>query len=198
MLINYEDSHDQEVFPHGGCRGSQLDFVVTSDNRNLIDLNKIILELECAIYKADCKAPEQVMLPVCFTNNTLQSLFSHAELFLNGILISSSSNACHHSSFVKTEMTTDLDAKAHWPKPKATNIKPTKVTKKVGISGMRRRLAMGKRTKTSKQAETCWGAAHRHFECEKVLLPMVMLHLRLQRSSSDFVDFDEPVFTGRN
>ena len=46
VLINYEESHDQEVFPQVGCRGPQLDFVVTSDSRNLIDLNKITLDLE--------------------------------------------------------------------------------------------------------------------------------------------------------
>ena len=80
VLINYEGSHDQEVFPQVGCRGPQLYFV-TSDNRNLIELNKIILDLECAIYEADGKTPAQDMLPVCFTNNTLHSLFSHAEFF---------------------------------------------------------------------------------------------------------------------
>ena len=51
VLINYEGSHDQEVFPQVGCRGPQLDFVVTSDNRNLVDLNKIVLDIDCAIYK---------------------------------------------------------------------------------------------------------------------------------------------------
>ena len=55
VLINYEGSHDQEVFPKVGYRGPQLDFWSQSDNRNLIDLIKIILDLECAIYEADGK-----------------------------------------------------------------------------------------------------------------------------------------------
>ena len=33
VLINYEGPFDQEVFPHLGCRGPQLDFFVTSDNK---------------------------------------------------------------------------------------------------------------------------------------------------------------------
>ena len=113
-MINYEGSHDQEVFPQVGCRGPQLDFVVTSDNRNLVDLNKIVLDIDCAIYKADGKTPAEEVLPVCFANNTLHSLFSHAEVFIDGILVSSSNNAYHHAAFIETEMTTDLDAKATW------------------------------------------------------------------------------------
>ena len=35
VLINYEGSFDQEVFPHKGCRGSQLDFVVSTENIKL-------------------------------------------------------------------------------------------------------------------------------------------------------------------
>ena len=114
VLINYEGSHDQEVFPQVCCRGRQLDFVVTSDSRNLIDLNKITLDLECAIYHADGKTPAEGSIPVCFTNNTLHNLFSHAEVFLNGILTSTSNNAYHHSAFIETEMTTDLDSKTSW------------------------------------------------------------------------------------
>ena len=75
VLINYEGSHDQEVFPKNGWRGPQLDFVVTPDSRNLIDLNKITLDLERAIYDADGKTPAEGFIPVCFTNNTLHSLF---------------------------------------------------------------------------------------------------------------------------
>ena len=57
VLLNYEGSRDHEVFPQVGCRGPQLDFVVTCDNRHLIDLNRNILDLECAIYEADGKTP---------------------------------------------------------------------------------------------------------------------------------------------
>ena len=87
------------------------------------------------------------VLPVCFTNNTLQSLFSHAELFLNGILISSSSNACHHSSFVKTEMTTDLDAKATWAETQGYQYQADKSNKKSGNQRNEEKISNGKKNK---------------------------------------------------
>ena len=101
VLINYEGSYDQEVFPHVGCKGPQLDFFVTADNKNCIDLNRICLALEVSIYQPDGKtklAPGD--LPLLYSNNTLHSLFSHVELFLNGKLISTSNNNYHHSAFI--------------------------------------------------------------------------------------------------
>ena len=33
VLIHYEGSYDQEVFPHVGCRGPQLDFFLFLQNQ---------------------------------------------------------------------------------------------------------------------------------------------------------------------
>lgn len=184
VLINYEGSHDQEVFPQVGCRGPQLDFIVTSDNRNLIDLNKIILDLECSIYAADGKTPAEESIPVCFTNNTLHSLFSHAEVFLNGILVSSSNNAYHHSAFVETEMTTDLDAKHTWAESQGYQYQADKSSEDSINRWKDEKMRQGKNSKNKLKLV---GAPHIDlFECEKVLLPGVTLHLRLYRSSNDF------------
>ena len=54
-MINYEGAYDQEVFPHVGCRGPQLDFFVAAEAKNLIDLNCILLSVEVAIYQEDGK-----------------------------------------------------------------------------------------------------------------------------------------------
>ena len=35
VLINYEGSYDQEVFPHVGCRGPQLDFFISAESKHL-------------------------------------------------------------------------------------------------------------------------------------------------------------------
>ena len=43
VLINYKGSFDQEMFPFVGCRGSQMDFVVSGENKNGIDLNRLCL-----------------------------------------------------------------------------------------------------------------------------------------------------------
>ena len=112
LSYGWYGSRDQEVFRQLGCRGPQLDFVVTSNNGNFIELNQAVFDLECATYEVDGKWPAKGVSPVCFLNNTLHSLLAHAELILNGILISSSNNAHHLSVFFETEMTTDLNAKA--------------------------------------------------------------------------------------
>ena len=97
VLVNYEGSFDQEVFPLVGCRGPQLDSFATAENKNCIDLNRICPSLEVCLYQPD--GTEKVKLAdveLTFGNNMLNSLFSHVEMFLNGKLISSSHNNCHH------------------------------------------------------------------------------------------------------
>ena len=76
VLINYEASFDQEVFPHIGCRGPQLDFFVIADKKNYSDLNRICLGSEIKMFNQDGKdaaTPDNVL----FSNNTLKSLFFH-------------------------------------------------------------------------------------------------------------------------
>ena len=114
-MINYEGAYDQEVFPHVGCRGPQLDFFVAAEAKNLIDLNRIILCVEVAIYLEDGKTKAKPGdVDVVFSNNTLHTLFSHAELYLNEKLISHSNNCYLHSAFVETELSTDTESKDSW------------------------------------------------------------------------------------
>ena len=130
FLINHEGSLDQEVFPQVGCRGPQLDFIVTSDNRNLVDSNKIVLDIDNVIYKANGKTPTEELLPVGIANNTLHTSISHAEVFLDGLLVSSSNNAYHHAAFVETEMTADWMRKQLGLDVKATSTKQRKPQRK--------------------------------------------------------------------
>ena len=128
VLTNYEGSFDQEVFPHVGCRGPQLDFFVTSDNKNCNDLNRICLGLDVKLYNPDGKdaaTPDNLLS----SNNTLHSLFSHVELFLNGKLISSSNNNYHHAAFVETELTTDPVSKRIWTVCQGYRYRPNKEKK---------------------------------------------------------------------
>ena len=112
VLINYEGYFDQEVFPHVVCRGPQLDFFVTSDYKNSIDLNRIgwgnARKIIQPRLKSCCNARQ-----CTFFNITLHS-FSHVEIFLNGSLISSSNNNYHHDAFVETGLTTDPNSKRTW------------------------------------------------------------------------------------
>ena len=126
VLINYEGSFDQEVFPHVvGCRGPQLDFFVTSDIKNCIDLNRICLGSDVKSYNPDGKdaaTPDNLL----FSNNTLHFLFSHVELFLNGKLLTSSNNNYHHAAFVETELTTHQVSKRTWTVCQGYRYRPNK------------------------------------------------------------------------
>lgn len=180
VLINYEGSFDQEVFPHVGCRGPQLDFFVTADSKNCIDLNRICLGLEVTLYNPDGKdfaTPNNVL----FSNNTLHSLFSHVELFLNGQLISSSNNNYHHAAFVETELTADTTSKETWAHCQGYKYRGS--TKK--SLEIKDRL-MDKFSTGGKCTLQLYGAPHVDFlDCERLLLPGVTLHLRFYRSPNN-------------
>ena len=77
VLINYEGSDQQEVFPHVGCRGPQLIFFVTAKAKNLIDLNRIQLSVEVGVYTEHGRTRAKVNEhPIIFSNNTLHTLLS--------------------------------------------------------------------------------------------------------------------------
>ena len=117
VLINYEGSYDQEVFPHVGCRGPQLDFFVTAEAKNLIDLNRIMLSVKVGVYTEDGKNRAKTNeYPISFSNNTLHTLFSHAELYLNVKLISHSNNCYFHAAFIETELIANTDGNPTWTK----------------------------------------------------------------------------------
>ena len=122
-------------------------------------------------YGKDAATPDNLL----FSNNTLHSLLSHVEIFLNGKLISSSNNY-HHASFVGTELTTDPVSKRtvcqgyrFRPNEEKNLEVKSKIMKKFADYG------------------TCslylHGAPHVDFlDCERLLLPGVTPYLRLYRS----------------
>ena len=113
VLINYGGSYDQEMFPDVGCRCPQLNFFITAGAKNLIDLNRILLSVKVGINtengKTRAKVKEHPL--VLFSKNAFHLLFSHRELYLNGELISHSSNCYLPSTFIETELTTDTEGK---------------------------------------------------------------------------------------
>ena len=117
LLINYEGSYDQEGFPHIGCRGPRLEIFITAVAKITNNLNRILLIVKVGIYGEDGKSRARVNEhPVVFSNNTPHTLFSHAESYLNGKLISHSNNCHLLSAFIETEMTTDTEGKETWAK----------------------------------------------------------------------------------
>ena len=179
VLINYEGSYDQEVFPHVRCRGPQLDFFITAEAKSLIDLNRILLSVKVGIYTEDGETRAKVNEhPIVFSNNTLHTLFSHSELYLNGKLISHSNNCYLHSAFIENELTTDTERKETWAKCQGyMYLAQTREQDQA----FNRLYADFDRKKECTAA--LYGALHIDFlECGKLLIPGVTLHLRLFRS----------------
>ena len=129
---------------------------------------------------------------ILFSNNTLHSLFSHVELFLNGKLISSSNNNYHHAAFVETELTTDPISKKTWACCQGYQYRPNKKKNLEIKDGI-----MKKFSDLGKCSLHLYGAPHVDFlDCERVLLPGVTLHLRFYRSPNQcaletLTDLDE-------
>ena len=88
---------------------------VTAENKNCINLNRICLAVEVSLYQLDgTEKVKPADVDLTFANNTLHSLFSHAEMFLTGKLISSSNNNYNHLALIETELTTDIASKLTW------------------------------------------------------------------------------------
>ena len=186
VLINYECSFDQEVFPQVGASGPTLDFVVCGDNRNCIDLNYIHLGITAAIYNADGrdKVKADDASKVIFSNNTLHSLFSQVELYLNGVLISDSNNTYHHRSFIETELTTNDDSKKTWAECQGYCYNPDPEDARKTLEWSANRL---KRTLNADYRQCFYGALYvDFFTCERLLLPNVTMRVKLYRAASEF------------
>ena len=152
---------------------------VRTDKLRRILRSRICLGLDVKLYNPDGKdaaTPDNLL----FSNNTLHSLFSHVELFLNGKLISSSNSNYHHAAFVETELTTDPVSKKTWTVCQGNRYRPNK-EKNLEVKN--------KILKKFADYGTCslylYGAPHVDFlDCEQLLLPGVEFHLRLYRLPS--------------
>ena len=81
VRVNYESGVDQEIYQVGSRRPT-LDFLISGDQRNCIDLNYIQLGNQMSIYKPDRKdrVKSSDASKVVFANNALQSLFSQVKV----------------------------------------------------------------------------------------------------------------------
>ena len=82
---------------------SALDIFVAAEAKNLIDLHRIVLYVEVALYHEDGKIRAKPGdIEGVFFNKTLHTFVSHAELYLNEKLIFHSNNCYMHSAFVES------------------------------------------------------------------------------------------------
>ena len=187
VLIKFEGFYDQGVFPHVRCRGPQLDFFVTAEAKNLIDLYRILSSVKFGVYTEDGKTRAKLNEHpiVFFSNNTFHILFSHAELYLNGKFISYSNNCYLHAAFIETELTTDTEGKETWAKCQGYDYLPKSKEQDQAFNKIYADFDCRKECTAQ-----LYGALHvDFFDCEKLLVPGVTLHLRLFRSPNNTLPF---------
>ena len=186
VLINYEGSYDQKVFPHVGCRGPQLDFFVTTEAKNFTKLNRIVLSVKVGVYTEDGNTRAKVNEhPTVFSNNTLHTLLSHAELYLNGELISQSNNCYFHAAFIETELTAHIDGKQTWTKCQGYDYLAKTSEQNQQFNNLYADFECQKECTTE-----LYRALHiDFFDCEKLLVPGVTPHLQLFPSPNNTMLF---------
>ena len=186
VLVNYESGFDQEIYPQVGSRGPTLDFLISGDQRNCLDLNYIQLGLQVAIYTAEGKDRVKIndASKVVFANNTLHSLFSQVEVYANGILISDSNNSYHHRAFLETELTTNSDSKETWAACQGYCYDPEPSSDANKSEWLQKRM---KSTLEAEYVSSLYGSLYvDFFSCEKLMIPEVDIRIKLYRASNEF------------
>ena len=95
LLITFENAFDQKIGPVYSPNGPMLEFEITGDRNNFVDLQKIYLEIRCKVTQSngadlryDNTDPTMSDSPF-LVNNSLYSVFSDCTLSANGLKIKS-------------------------------------------------------------------------------------------------------------
>ena len=123
LLVTFDGSFCQKLGLVYSPDGPMLEFEVTGDRNNFIDLQKNFLEVKCKIVQssgADLKYDGAATADTAktdapyFCNNVLHSLFSDCTVSANGLKISNANGNYAHKSFIETEFSHNKDAKNTW------------------------------------------------------------------------------------
>ena len=122
FLITFENAFDQKIGPVYSPNGPMLEFEITGDRNNFVDLQKIYLEIRCKLTQSngadlryDNTNPTVSDSPF-LVNNSLYSLFSDCTLSANGLKISNANSNFAYKTFIGTEFSYSKGAKDSWLK----------------------------------------------------------------------------------
>ena len=122
LLITFKNASDQKIGPVYSPNGPMLEFEITGDRNNSVDLQKNYLEIRCKVTQpngADLRydnTDPTVSDSPFLVNNSLFSLFSDCTLSANGLKISHANCNFAHKSFIGTEFSNSKGAKDSWLK----------------------------------------------------------------------------------
>ena len=176
LLVTSDRSFCQKLGPVHSPNGPMLEFEVSGDRNNFIDLQKIFLEVKCKIVqsseanlKYDGTAAADVIKTDApyFCNNMLHSLYSDCTVSANGLKISNANGNCAHKSFIETEFSHNKE------NPGA-----------LSTTEVNRRKAL---VRQSNECTFYGKVAVDFFTCDRHLMSGVTLRIAFRRSIGDFV-----------
>ena len=188
LLVTFDESFFQKLGP---VYSPMLEFEVTGDHNNFIDLQKNFLEIKCNIvhssgvdlkYDGAATADTARTDALYFCNNVLHSLFSDCTVLANGLKISNANGNYAHKSFIETVFSHNKDAKNTWlacqgysDEEDPSAIKAAEISRR-------------KNSVTESLECTFYGkVAVDFFTCDKHSLVGVTLRIAFRRSIDDFV-----------
>ena len=187
LLITFDSSFGQRIGPLYAPNGPTLEFVVTGDRTNFIDLQNIYLEVKCNIKRGsgnalryDATSAANTDSPI-FVNNALHSLFSDCNIVANEVRISSANGYYAPKAFLETEFSTNKESKDTWLKSQGYNYEedPCDFTTAAFTS-------REQETRTSNTITLIGKIAADFFTCDKHLLSGVTLRLTFLRTRPEF------------
>ena len=191
LLVTFDGSFCQKLGPVYSPNGPMLEFEVSGDRNNFIDLQKIFLEIKCksvqssgADLKYDAGAPTdnaKTDAPY-FCNNVLASLFSDCTVSANGLKISNANGNYAHKSFIATEFSHNKDAKNTGLACQGYSFEENPAT--LATTEIDRRKVL---VKKSAEGAFYGKVAVDFFTCDRHLLSGVTLRIAFRRSIDDFV-----------
>ena len=192
LLVTFDQSFEQKTGPLYSPSGSSLEFEVVGDRNNVIDLQKIYLEVKCRIQNADgtdlryTAGDATATDAAYFVNNVLHSLFTDCTVSANGIKNSSNNGHYARKNFIEPEFSHEPDAKKTWLKCQSYEYEPNPA----GIAAASRD-ARQVAVRESEQITLYGKLAVEFFSCGKHLVSRVTLRLSFRRSQDDFVLISE-------
>ena len=122
------DSHVVEHQPMASLdSGGPIEFFIPGSGEDYLDLANTMLQVQAKVTRANGNNLDAAE-PVGPVNNWLQSLFSQVDLYLNGVLVTSSSNSYPYRAYIETLLSYGFDAKSTqltnqlWYKDKASRM----------------------------------------------------------------------------
>ena len=192
LLVAFTGGFVQEIGPVYSTTGPTLEFQVTGDQNNFLDLQHMYLQLSCSIHRQDGSAlrydedTKGISDEPKFVNNILHSLFSDCDVSANGIKISHANGLYGHKSYLETEMSHGIEAKGTWLACQGYNYERVPQTLTHADIANREEA-----TRESAVIHLYGRLSVDFFTCDKLLLPGVPLRIRLIRAHNDFVVISE-------